>query len=238
MKETKMKQALLLSSSMAQGSNYLEWCKVLISDFFKNCKNILFIPYAAVSMSFEEYENKVIKALDTNHQKLKSIHFFDNKKQAVKLCDGIMTGGGNTFVLKKRLEDEDMFNLIKTRVHNEEIPYAGWSAGANLGSLSIRTTNDMPIVQPESFEGLALADFQINPHYINEKYKNHHGETRDERLKEFSIMNPQDLCAAIPEGSGISIKDEKAFFFGKEKGKLFFNGDFYRFIKNKEQIKI
>lgn len=229
-------KALLLSNSVSSDSGYLEWCKDMLSDFFKESKNIIFIPYAAVSYSFDEYETNVKNVLSSLSEKITSIHRFEDKTKAVNQCDGVIVGGGNTFALKKRLEENNIFELIKTRVLTQSIPYAGWSAGANMGSLTIKTTNDMPIVQPKNFEAFEVVKFQINPHYTDQSLENHNGETRDDRLIEFSILNPDTLCAAIPEGTGIKVQDSKAFYFGQKQGKLFLKGKFKELLNNGDEI--
>lgn len=233
-----MKKGLLLSNSILEGSGYLEWCKDIITLFFKNKKNIVFIPYAAVSFDFDQYEQRVKKALSINSTRLKSIHRFENINKAVKNCDGILTGGGNTFALKKRLEDHGIFDLIKHRITNDSLAYAGWSAGANLGSISIKTTNDMPITEPQSFEAFKIVDFQINPHYTNKTIHGHNGETRDERLMEFSILNPKTPCIAIPEGSGLIRENKETTYFGDKNAKIFLKGNLYKEIKDKDIINL
>ena len=234
-----MPQGLLLSNSVLTGSGYLEWCRPILEKFFSKNKNLLFIPYAAVSYSFDQYEKNVKKALLSCSGKITSIHRIKEKEKekAVKDCDGFIVGGGNTFALKKRLEDDKIFFSIKKRIQKENISYAGWSAGANIGSLSIKTTNDMPIIQPESFDGFGVVDFQLNPHYTDIKIPNHNGETRDERLIEFSVLNPCIYCIAIPEGSGISVeKSGGKKYFGEKKAKLFHNGKCCKDIENGEYL--
>jgi dipeptidase E len=223
-----------------QNSPYLEWCKDILNDFFKSKKNIIFIPYAAVRFSFDHYEEIVLKGLSIDKKRLKSIHKFTDKFQALKDCDAVITGGGNTFALKKRLEDENIFNLLKSRTNEPDFLYAGWSAGANLGGLSIKTTNDMPIVQPRDFSGLEVCKFQINPHYTDKSLESHGGETRDERLIEFSILNPKVYCVAIPEASGLFADKtgENVMYFGKKPGKIFFQGQIYKQIKDNEVFKV
>jgi len=218
------------------GFPYLEWCRDILNDFLSSKKNIIFIPYAAVRFSFDEYEKMVLKGLATDKKKFRSIHTLKEKIKAIKDCDAVVAGGGNTFALKKRLEDENLFNEIKARIKDPDFLYCGWSAGANLGGLSIKTTNDMPIVQPLDFNGLGAADFQINPHYTEKSLENHGGETRDERLTEFSILNPDVFCAAIPEGSGLFVEKsgKKALYFGEKNAKIFYGGKIYRHLKNRE----
>ncbi|MDY0360432.1 MAG: dipeptidase PepE [Desulforegulaceae bacterium] len=235
-----MYRSLLLSNSTMPGYPYLEWCRDILNDFLKSKKNIIFIPYAAVRFSFDEYESMVLKGLLTD-KKIRSIHRLKEKTKEIKDCDAVITGGGNTFILKKRLEDENLFNEIKSKIKEPDFLYCGWSAGANLGGLSIKTTNDMPIVEPLDFNGLGAADFQINPHYTDKSLENHGGESRDDRLIEFSIINPNVFCAAIPEGSGLFVEKngKKAEFFSKEKpAKIFYQGKIHQTLKNGEVFQI
>ncbi|MCB9481196.1 MAG: dipeptidase PepE [Desulfobacteraceae bacterium] len=236
-----MYKSLLLSNSSMPGTPYLEWCRDILNDFLKSKKNIIFIPYAAVRFSFDEYENMVLKGLSIDKKRFRSIHALKEKIKEIKNCDAVVTGGGNTFVLKKRLEDENLFNEIKAKIKDPDFLYSGWSAGANLGGLSIKTTNDMPIVQPLDFNGLGSAHFQINPHYTDKALENHGGESRDDRLTEFSIVNPNVFCAAIPEGSGLFVETngKKARYFSIEKpGKIFHQGQIQRSLKNGEIFEI
>ncbi|MDY0131104.1 MAG: dipeptidase PepE [Desulforegulaceae bacterium] len=233
-----MYKSLLLSNSSMPKAPYLQWCKEILNDFLKSRKNIIFIPYAAVRFSFDQYEDMVLKALSMDKKRFKSIHGFAEKIKAIKDCDSVVIGGGNTFVLKKRLEDENIFSKLKSKISEPDFLYSGWSAGANLGGISIKTTNDMPIVQPLDFQGLGTANFQINPHYTDLLFENHGGETRDERLTEFSILNPGDFCVAIPEGSGVFVEKNKknSMYFGKKPGKIFFNGKIHKQIKDQENF--
>jgi dipeptidase E len=233
-----MEKALLLSNSVTSGSSYLQWCSDIIRDFFKTKKNIVFIPYAAVTVSYDEYEEKVIKALKFKNNELKSIHNFPDKIKALNECDAVLTGGGNTFALKYRLEQEKIFTTLQTVIKKENVLYCGWSAGANIAGLSIKTTNDMPIIEPESFEGLKVADFQINPHYTDKTIENHNGESRDERLLEFSYLNPDVCCAAIPEAGGLIVEDNpgKFLYFGQNPGKIFYRKKMVLKLQNGDRL--
>jgi dipeptidase E len=138
----------------------------------------------------------------------------------VAAAQAIVVGGGNTFQLIDRLQREGLIEAIRSRVR-AGAAYVGWSAGANIACPTIRTTNDMPIVEPPSFEALALVPFQINPHYTAERIPNHGGETRVERLLEFATANPGARVLGLPEGTMLRVEDSGIQLIGERAAVLF-----------------
>lgn len=199
-----MKKALLFSASSYQDTGYLRHCKNPIKDFLKDDykEEILFIPYAGVRRTNEEYEEKVIDRLKTKN--IKSIHRYEDKKAAIRGAKTIAVGGGNTFMLLHELYKFDLIDEIKQAVENKA-NYFGWSAGANIAGKTMMTTNDMPIIMPKSFDALGIFPYQINPHFISGKISGHNGESREERLEEFLIANPTEIIYALPEGTWFEI---------------------------------
>lgn len=116
--------------------------------------------------------------------------------------------------------DADLVAAIRQRVL-EGVPYIGWSAGSNVACPTMRTTNDMPIIAPPTFDALNLVPFQINPHFISGKPPGHNGETREERLAEFLAINPQENLLALPEGSALLVEDDRAKVLGEQGGIVF-----------------
>ncbi|MBR8464258.1 dipeptidase PepE [Campylobacter sp. faydin G-24] len=208
-----MKQALLISASSYQDTGYLRHCKNWVKDFLADANDdeILFIPYAGVRRTNDEYEQKVIDRL--KNKNIRSIHHYDDKKAAIKNARSIAVGGGNTFMLLHELYKFDLIEPIKEAVANG-IKYFGWSAGSNIAGKTIMTTNDMPIIMPRSFDGLNLFPFQINPHFISGKIVGHNGESREERLEEFLIANPREIIYALPEGTALLINDDNCEIIG------------------------
>lgn len=195
---------LMLSSSKYAEHDYLAYASNWIAEHFEGCKNVVFIPYAGVSITWDSYTQKVQKALPD--YAIKGIHEFSDPASALNQADAILVGGGNTFNLLHHLYKNNVLALIQEKVQ-QGMPYIGWSAGANICGLSIRTTNDMPIVEPKSFASLAFVQAQLNPHYTDYIAPGHHGETRDERIQEYCILHPSVPVLAIREGSALLLKN-------------------------------
>ena len=208
-----MKNALLISASSYQDTGYLRHCKNWVKDFLGESgkEEILFIPYAGVRRSNDEYEQKVIDRL--KNKNIKSIHHYEDKISAIKNASSIAVGGGNTFMLLYTLYKLNLIEPIKEAVANGT-KYFGWSAGANIAGKTMMTTNDMPIIMPKSFDSLNIFPYQINPHFISGKLAGHNGESREERLEEFLIANPKETIYALPEGTALLIAGNEAEVIG------------------------
>ena len=219
-----MKRALLMSSSRMGQLGYLEHAEQQLHTLFRHdAQEVLFIPYAAVSFSFDEFETIVKTAFERFGYGLKSIHHFSDPVAAVNNAKAIAIGGGNTFALLNRLYQSNIVEAISRRVNAGELPYVGWSAGSNVATPTIRTTNDMPIVQPPFFNALNIAPFQVNPHFISGKPVGHNGESREERLNEFLTLNPEEELMALYEGSALYIENQQGRILGEKEG-LWFRG--------------
>lgn len=208
-----MKNALLISASSYQDTGYLRHCKNWVKDFLGESgkEEILFIPYAGVRRTNDEYEQKVIDRL--KNKNIKSIHHYEDKISAIKNASSIAVGGGNTFMLLYTLYKLNLIEPIKEAVANGA-KYFGWSAGANIAGKTMMTTNDMPIIMPKSFDSLNIFPYQINPHFISGKLVGHNGESREERLEEFLIANPKETIYALPEGTALLLADSEAEVIG------------------------
>ncbi|WP_103624338.1 dipeptidase PepE [Campylobacter concisus] len=208
-----MKNALLISASSYQDTGYLRHCKNWVKDFLGESgkEEILFIPYAGVRRTNDEYGQKVIDRLKNSN--IKSIHHYEDKISAIKNASSIAVGGGNTFMLLHMLYKLNLIEPIKEAVANGA-KYFGWSAGANIAGKTMMTTNDMPIIMPKSFDSLNIFPYQINPHFISGKLAGHNGESREERLEEFLIANPKETIYALPEGTALLIEGSEAQVIG------------------------
>ncbi|MFT6269212.1 MAG: dipeptidase E [Alphaproteobacteria bacterium] len=209
---------LMLSSSRYGDFDYLAYADSWISEHLGDITNVLFVPYAGVTVDWDAYTDKLRAALPKI--KVTGIHESDDPKAAVQNAQAILIGGGNTFNLLHLLYKHDLIDLIKHKVE-QGTPYIGWSAGSNICGLSIRTTNDMPIIEPHSFKALHLVNAQLNPHYTDYVAPNFHGETRDQRLAEFCALNPAVAVIAIPEGSALLIRNNKLSLLGELNGFVF-----------------
>jgi dipeptidase E len=185
---------LLLGSGGFRTPERIGFLGEQMRDFFGSRRRLLFVPYAL--HDHDAYVQKMLeRGVDAGYE-LDGIHRHADPRQAVRDAEAIFIGGGNTFRLLDALYRLDLVDLIRERVRNG-LPYLGISAGSNVACPTIKTTNDMPIVQPPSFDALGLVPFQINPHYFRgatfvrdgDAYIEHFGETRDERLREFHEMN-------------------------------------------------
>ena len=208
----------MLSSSRSGDEGYLESAKPMIEQHLGNIRNVLFIPYAGVTVSWDAYTGMVQDALPELN--VTGIHTHADSRDAVQSADAILVGGGNTFNLLHTLYEQDLLTAIQARVNNG-MPYIGWSAGSNICGNSIRTTNDMPIIQPCSFEALNLVPFQLNPHYTDYQPPGHNGETRAQRIAEFCALNPNMPVVGIREGTALLRENHSLSLQGELPGILF-----------------
>ncbi|MFD2941446.1 dipeptidase PepE [Flavobacterium notoginsengisoli] len=216
-----MKSIIIASTSTLHGGKYLEYILPALKSHFKNCKTILFIPYARPSgISHEEYTQKAAEAFNAIDIEVKGIHEFKDPQEAVKNAEGIFTGGGNTFLLVTQLYKNNVMQLLSETVKNGT-PYLGSSAGSNICGLSMQTTNDMPIIYPPSFQTLGLIPFNLNPHYLDPDLQSKHmGETRETRIKEFHAFNSIPVLG-LREGSWLEVKGDKITLKGDLSARLF-----------------
>ena len=215
-----MKKMLLASTSTIFGQKYLEYLHNEIKNIFLGCKNILFIPYARPSgISHLEYTIKVKTVF--NMLGLNIIDYTnENIRSNLEKCDGIFTGGGNTFLLLSKLYEFNLIDILKNKI-NLGTPYLGTSAGSNICGLSIGTTNDMPIIEVESFKALGVLNFNINPHYIDKVDGiKHMGESRETRINEFHKFNDQ-FVIGLREGSYLQVQGSNIYLKGLKHAIIF-----------------
>ncbi|CAL8112956.1 unnamed protein product [Orchesella dallaii] len=221
-----MRKLLLLSCSTIHGSGFLEYAREYIYEFFtKNgVKEVLFVPYANVE-SLEGYTGKVRSELTKWGFQVTGLNEVSNPIEAVGAAQCIFIGGGNTFLLLKRLQEGNLLEPIRKRILQDGVPYLGSSAGTNLATASINTTNDMPIVHCENFEALSLVPFNINPHYIDSPPDSKHmGETRETRINEFHALPDRPPVLGLREGTFLHVRGDVATIGGIYPARLFIQG--------------
>jgi len=216
-----MKKLIIASTSTIHGSGYLEYLLPTLTKHFKNCSEIIFIPFARPSgITHNEYTAIAKKAFAKMNINVKGLHEFEDYTEALKNAQGIFTGGGNTFLLVSQLYKHKVMLPLKEIVINGT-PYLGTSAGSNICGLTMNTTNDMPIVYPPSFSTLGYIPFNINPHYLDpDPTSTHKGETRETRIKEFHKFNTVPVIG-LREGSWLHVDDDTITLEGKLDARVF-----------------
>jgi len=216
----------MLSSSRQGDEAYLEHARTLIFAHLGDVRDLLFVPYAAVTQSYDEYVSAVANALPECN--VVGLHTVDDPVTAInhakKNGQAIVVGGGNTFHLLSTLYANALIVPIKHAIA-DCTPYIGWSAGSNICGQSIRTTNDMPIIEPPSFDALDIVPFQLNPHYTDYQPSGHNGETRDQRLAEFTALNPTTPVVAIREGTALRLSENQLKLVGEKDGFIFLGNE-------------
>jgi dipeptidase E len=215
------KRVLLISNSTLYGSGYLDHAEAEIRSCLGEVKHVLFVPYALFER--DKYTATAQQRFQQMGYELTSVHTASDPVKAVSETDAIFIGGGNTFRLLKALYDFELLGPIRERVARG-MPYIGSSAGSNVAGPTIRTTNDMPIVEPPSFDALALVSFQINPHYLDaDPNSTHMGETREERILQFLEEN-QTPVIGLREGALLRIENGRTTLRGSSGARIFRRG--------------
>jgi len=213
-----MPHLLLVSTSTVHGTGYLEHCAGEARALFAGAQRIAFVPWALADR--DSYADNAASAFAQWDLELLSVHREQDPVALVENVDGIFIGGGNTFRLVRELHAFGLVEPIRRRVIGG-MPYMGSSAGSNVASPTLCTTNDMPIVQPSTFDCLDLVPFQINPHYIDpDPASEHMGETRDRRLAEYLEENDREVIA-LREGAMLRVEGPSMRLLGAAGGKRF-----------------
>ena len=216
-----MKRLLLISNSSSHGGGYLDHCAEEVQDFLGDINRVLFVPYAL--HDHDGYAATARPRFERMGYGLDSLHDAEDPRRAVESAEAVFIGGGNTFRLLNRLYELDLIAPIRERVERGA-PYMGTSAGSNVACVTIKTTNDMPIVQPTSFDALDLVPFNINPHYLDpDPGSTHMGETREKRIEEFHEENTP-IVVGLREGSMLRIEGPSVVLKGSTGARVFREG--------------
>lgn len=205
--DARRRRVLLISNSTLHGSGYLDHAEEEIRSFLGDVRRVLFVPYALYDR--DDYAALARKRLGAMGYGVDALHEADDPPAAVAEAEAVFVGGGNTFRLLKALYDHQVLEPIRRRVDGG-MPYVGSSAGSNVAGPTIKTTKDMPIVQPPSFDALGLVPFQISPHFQDpDPGSTHMGETQEERIRQFLEENTTPV-AGLREGA--MVRAEAASF--------------------------
>ncbi|MDR0507281.1 MAG: dipeptidase PepE [Dysgonamonadaceae bacterium] len=227
---------LLISNSTNPGEEYLGWVKEDIKSFLgEKSVSALFIPYAAVTFSFDEYEAKVETRFSELGHHVTSVHHAINPVKAVEEASAIVVGGGNTWHLVRWMHNLGLMDAVRRKVESGT-PYIGWSAGSNIACPTLRTTNDMPIVDPLEFNTLNLVPFQINPHYLDVHPEGFGGETREMRINEFIEVNPHIYVVGLRESTLLKKENDKLKLIGSKTARIFKKGEASREVNSSDDL--
>lgn len=214
---------LLISNSTNAGEEYLKYPVENIGRHLQGVCEIVFVPYAAVTFSYDEYERKVQKRFDEIGIRVRSVHRAADPRKAIREAEAICVGGGNTFALAKKMQEQGLMTAILRKI-KDGTPYVGWSAGSNVCCPTICTTNDMPIVEPQSFKAIGAVRFQINPHYLDANPEGHAGETREQRILEYIEANPRRYVVGLREGCMLRLENGRLKLIGSRPMRIFKKG--------------
>jgi len=210
---------LLLSNSRVHGLGHLEHAIGAIEEFLAGRSTLLFAPYALTDL--DGYTDTVGDALAALDVEVVGLHTASDPQEAVRSAEVVFVGGGNSFRLLRALQMQGLLAPVRERVAAGRLSYMGSSAGTNMSCPTLRTTNDMPIVEPSSFESFGLIPFQINPHYLDRDPKSTHmGETRETRINQFLEENDVAVLG-MREGSWLRRRDGELTLGGTTGARLF-----------------
>jgi len=233
------RKLLLISNSTMAGEAYLAWPQKYIKDFLdaEKITKVTFVPYAGVGLSEESleasynvYTERVREVFAKLGFEIESVHTTDDPVKMVMESEAVAVGGGNTFHLVSEMQKTGIMDAIENRVM-AGMPYMGWSAGSNVACPTLMTTNDMPIVEPPSFNCMGIIPFQINPHYLDANPEGHGGETRQQRIEEFMVVNREMPVLGLREASMLYVDNDTMKLLGTRDARLF------KFGKEPEEFK-
>ncbi len=225
----------MVSNSAAPNEEFLQNSLSEIELLLREVDSICFIPFAAVTISFDAYFQKFKERLAHISIGIESLHQSNDPIRTLRKAQAICVGGGNTFALCHRLQEIGAMGVIRERVE-QGVPYIGWSAGSNIASPTISTTNDMPIIEPQSFKALDLIPFQINPHFTDETIQGHGGESRQDRIMEYIEVNRGRYVVGLREGTMLRVVGSKFELIGDKPMRVFRYGEAPRELTAQDDI--
>lgn len=230
------RKLLLISNSTLPGESFLNYPKPVMKEFLgEKPVKALFIPYANTTTSYDRLEERINIPFNAIGHSVVSIHHFADPVKAVEEAEAIIVCGGNTWKLVRTLRDKGLIEAISKKVKSGT-PYIGWSAGSNIACPTLRTTNDMPIIDPHGFDVLNLVPFQINPHYQDIQPKDFGGESREFRIKEFITENHGIYVVGLREGTMLWVEGNDVRLIGNRPARIFIYGEEPKEVENKDNL--
>ena len=217
------RRLLLLSNSRDAEGRYLAHCRDALAEHLAGVREVAFVPYAGVTVTWDAYAARVAEALGPLGVRVRSVHAGDDPAAVVRDAAAVAVGGGNTFHLLAQLYRHALLDPVRARVA-AGAPYVGWSAGSVVACPTLQTTNDMPVVEPPAFAELGLVGVQINAHYTDFHPPGFQGETRAERLAEFVAANRGVAVVGLPEGSWLEARGSALTLAGPHEAPVFRHG--------------
>jgi dipeptidase E len=216
-----MARLLLMSNSTNHGQGYLDHAMPTIRTHLGGVRRLLFVPFALHDRA--TYALKARTRFAAEGVDVDALTSDAAGRRAIEAAEAVFVGGGNTFRLLETLQEADLLDPLARRVR-DGIPYLGASAGINVACPTIKTTNDMPIVQPKRFEAMGLVPFQINPHYLDaDPTSRHMGETREDRIREFLEDNDVPVLG-LREGAWLRVEGGSGWIEGAAAARIFRRG--------------
>ena len=216
-----MARLLLLSNSTNHGRGYLDHAMGEIRALFGPLPRLLFVPFALHDRA--AYAARVRARFASEGIAVHALTADEEGHRALDSAEAVFVGGGNTFRLLKVLQESGLLERLRRRAQGG-MPYLGASAGTNIACPTIRTTNDMPIVQPARLDALGLVPFQVNPHYLDpDPSSRHMGETREDRIREFLEENDRAVVG-LREGSWLRVEGRSGMIAGAAAARVFRRG--------------
>ncbi|MBW7984444.1 dipeptidase PepE [Enterobacillus tribolii] len=224
-----MELFLLSNGKLSGESELLGYAKAQIQAMLlrKKIRSAVLIPYAVIRSTYDARAEELESSLGI---KVTSVHHFADPAEAIAQAECILVSGGNTWVLNQQLHELGLVVPVQRAVRERDVPYIGWSAGCNVATPSIRTTNDMPVRSSAVLPALGLFPVQINPHYIDAHVSGHMGETRDERLAEFCAINPSESVIALREGSMLHVSGNHLEYYSSR-------GEGYKIFRHQQETR-
>ncbi|MGV3710169.1 MAG: dipeptidase PepE [Gemmatimonas sp.] len=214
------RRLLLLSNSRDEAGRFLQHTGDDLATHFAGIETVTFVPYAGVTIGWDAYTHHVREAFAEHGLRVISVHESRDPLDAIASAQAIAVGGGNTFHLLANIQRHGLQSLMRERAMSG-IPYLGWSAGSVIAAPTMKTTNDMPISEPDTFTALGLVGFQINAHFTDAHPPGFQGETRRQRLAEFVAANPDLAVVGLPEGTWLRVQGSSIELRGQHDAILF-----------------